>query len=182
MGLDCRALIVNWRPLCGTRGRLQGPWTRAEEGGLCIFGCAVAGKSECSAALGCPEFGSPTASPRDVCFGDVASVPVSGGVIPGNTWKRKHRMYMQIPSYTYVCKHIRTYATHLQLVRGRSSNIHVDTWIYVHIRAYTNSVRIFFALRIPGKIRTYTGYTCKYANLGSLTIARPIQFDRVERI
>ena len=71
----------------------------------------MAEKSGCSDALGCPECGPPIAAHGRVFFGDVASVPVSEGVIPGNT-------YIYVYTYLYI-------------------HIHASTIIYVHIHAYT---------------------------------------------
>ncbi len=51
-------------------------------------------------------------SPKRLCFGDVAKLSL--GVIPGNTSIYKHNtciylIYIQIPSYTYICIHILIY-------------------------------------------------------------------------
>ena len=59
--------------------------------------------------------------PRRVFIGDVASVPVSEGVIPENT-----NIYVNIHTYTYI-----------DLGRLYTPYIHTYTYIYIHIHAYT---------------------------------------------
>ncbi len=94
--------------------------------------------------LRCP--GMPWVWPADCrpsrqCFGDVASFPVSFGVIPGNTCIYEHNtfiylIYIQMSSYTYIYIHIRTYRQSVQWSEVEAAiymQIHAYTCIYMHI-------------------------------------------------
>ena len=79
--------------------------------------------------------------PLRQCFGDVASFPVSLGVIPENTCIYKHNtfiylIYIQMPSYAYIYIHVPTYRQLVQWSEVEAAiymQIHADTYIYMHI-------------------------------------------------
>ncbi len=107
--------------------------------------------------------------PQRLCFWDMASFPVSLGVIPGNTCIYKHNtclylIYIQIPSYTYIYIHKRTY---WQLVQW-SEVEQQYTCRYMLIRAYTCiyllCTNIFSKYVYLSFIHEYLAYTCKVKN------------------
>ena len=79
--------------------------------------------------------------PRRVFFGDVESIPVSAGVIPGNTYIYVYtNIYIHIHANAIIHVHIHTYTYSLTwagFIRHLYMHIHTYTCIYIHIHAYT---------------------------------------------
>ena len=75
--------------------------------------------------------------PRRLFFGDVASVPVSEGVIPGNTYIYVYtNLYIHIHTNTIIYVNIHTYTYSLTwagFLRQIYIHIHTYTCIYIHI-------------------------------------------------
>ena len=87
--------------------------------------------------------------PRRLFFGDVASVPVSEGVIPGNTYIYVYtNLYIHIHTYTIIYVHIHTYTYSLTwagFIRQIYIHIHTYTYIYIHIHTSANHGREVFS-------------------------------------